>query len=192
MSSGSVRQGDAAGRDQRRGAEGTHPCRLCLVADHPRQVQIEPADRREGSRRQAGRARRTKRRSSTTACGRSCSWCRAASAPAVYEARKREAENLRGALPELRRRAASRHGAAGRGGARNHLAPVGRPRAAAARHAQQHAGRPADAAGGDLAGRRNVRGLPEESGGRRRYPAASAKCARPCIRSAIRRSPRST
>ena len=39
----SIRQGDGAAGHQRRRAEGAHPRRLGLVADHARQVQIEPA-----------------------------------------------------------------------------------------------------------------------------------------------------
>ena len=47
--------------------------------------------------------------------------------------------------------------------------------AAAARRAQQHAGRPADPAGRDRAGRRAVRGLRQERGEGGEYAGASAR-----------------
>ena len=108
-------------------------------------------------------------------------------APTAFEARKQRGRSAARPLPELRRGPAARDGAAGRRGARDDHAPVGRSRPAAARGAQQHAGRPPDAARHDAAGRRDVRGMQQEPAVERRHARASARCATRCTTSDIRR-----
>ena len=98
-------------------------------------------------------------------------------APTAFEARKKEAESLRARFQncdEGLRLAMALPDVAVRETITRQSVDLG---AAAARRAQQHAGRPADAARCDLAGRRDVRGLQQDSGGRRRHARASARCA---------------
>ena len=141
--------------------------------------QGEPAGRREGSRRQA--ARRTARTDAAGfeyhAAARSCSWCRAA--------RRRPPSRRASARPKPCARASR---AATRACASRWRCPTSRCAsrsraqsadlgAAAARHAQQDADRPADAARRHAAGRRDVRGLQQDAGERRRH-AGQARGAR--------------
>ena len=107
------------------------------------------------------------------------------------EARKREAENLRARFQSCDEGLRLAMGLPDVAVRETITRQSVRSRPAAARRAQQHAGRPADAAGRDLAGRRAVRRLQQDRGERRRDPRPSARCARPCTRSDIRRCPRS-
>ena len=117
----------AARRGQRRVAEGAHPCRLRVDADHPRQVprslQIgegEVAVKLQGNPTEAGPDRLRVQPAPDPAAGaarRGRLGDRGAQARGGQSAR---------ALPELQRGIAARDGHAGRRGARDDQAP-GRP-----------------------------------------------------------------
>ena len=164
-------------RHQRRRAEGAHPCRLRVVADHSRQVPSRAC--RSARRKSPSSCRETSKETppaSTTALRPILFLVPRGAPPTAFEARKREAENLRArfqscdeglrlamALPDVAvRETISRQSV--------------RSRPAAARRAQQHAGRPADAA-------RDVRSqgvetfavCQQDAGGRRRDRRASAR-----------------
>ena len=158
-----------------------------LVADHSRQVQIEPAGRRRRS--PSSSVQEGKPPATTTACGRFCSSCARLGA-ANYEARKKEAENLRArfqscaeglrlamALPDVAVRDASLASRWTSGKQRREVlsnTPVDR-----------------------LTARRPRRGSKPSRYARRirrsaAIPRASASCATPYSRSVIRRFPKNT